>query len=318
MSVANRHSNSKRTTILSIFCFLFSFLLLHYATRSWWQHPPSPPCMILFSPFFRQSTKYFHRLLFANEPYRVRLYILFPTTKKKSLFSYRFPVFGLPVCSWSIMPSNRIFHNSKECRPPTPTTVYVATLSSSERSTLSAGGGSRNLQSPTSKKSSSTTTRSSQLPHQPALFDPPNILSEDLIRAHIHDFYDDLNSNVESKIPEIWDSFYEKYHSPNYTMIRPSGNPIHSKGFIDMFCSDDVKLIQFALVSVDSVVILANGRCAVATYTVDQRFLYKGTPNEDRVVLTCVLEEMDGDIKITFEQRTTGQPIPKRSRWDAL
>ena len=55
----------------------------------------------------------------------------------------------------------------------------------------------------------------------------------------------------------------------------------------------------------------------VATYTVDQKFSYKGNYEEDRCVVTCVLEQFKGDIKIAHEQRTTGQPIPKQSRWNA-
>jgi hypothetical protein len=152
-----------------------------------------------------------------------------------------------------------------------------------------------------------------------AVDDPPKaIIRTDTIRAHLRDFYDDLNSNIESKLVDVWHAFYEKYHTSQYIMIRPSGNPLKSQGFADMFCSEDIKLLGFSLVSVDTVRIIAEGKGAVATYTVDQRFMYKGTLNEDRVILTCVLEEVDGDIKIAFEHRTTGQPIPKKTRWDAL
>jgi hypothetical protein len=165
----------------------------------------------------------------------------------------------------------------------------------------------------------SASSKSSRTGVVPACDDSPQaVIRVETIKAHLHDFYDDLNSNIESKLVEIWDSFYEKYHSPQYIMIRPSGNPIRSQGFIEMFCSEDVLLLSFSLISVDMVRIMAQGKGAVATYTVDQRFMFKGTLNEDRVVLTCVLEEIEGDIKIAFEQRTNGRPIPKKTRWDSL
>jgi hypothetical protein len=146
----------------------------------------------------------------------------------------------------------------------------------------------------------------------------PRILSEEIIKAHLHDIYDDLDSNKSHKIPDIWRALYEKYHTPRYVLIRPSGNPLTSEGFVHMHCSQDVEVIGMILISVDSIQLIAGGAAAVATYTVDQKFTYKGTLNEDRCVVTCVLEEYNGDIKIGHEHRTTGQPIPKQTRWNAV
>jgi hypothetical protein len=72
-----------------------------------------------------------------------------------------------------------------------------------------------------------------------------------------------------------------------------------------------------ALVSVDSVHILAGGIAAVAVFTADQRFFYLGTESHDRTVYTVMMEEMNGVPKIVHEQRTKGQPIPKDSRWQS-
>ena len=145
----------------------------------------------------------------------------------------------------------------------------------------------------------------------------PTILSEESVNAHLHDFYDDLNANKHFKIPEIWRALYEKYHTPNYVLVRPSGNPLTSEGFVHMHCAADVEVVSMTLVSIDSTTIIAHGTAAVATYTVDQRFWYKGTYNEDRCVVSCLLEAYDGDVKICHEHRTTGQPIPKQTRWNA-
>ena len=145
----------------------------------------------------------------------------------------------------------------------------------------------------------------------------PRLIQRHSILALLHDFYDDLNSNAKSKSKECWKAFYEKYHAPTYMMVRPSGNPLPSSGFIDLFCCADVHLLDFVLVSIDSIQILAAGLVAVVMYTVDQKFTYKGDLNEDRCLLTCVLEEINGDIRISHEHRSTGEPLPKRSRWDS-
>mmetsp|Transcript_5277 Transcript_5277/g.15425 ORF Transcript_5277/g.15425 Transcript_5277/m.15425 type:complete len:470 (-) Transcript_5277:66-1475(-) len=137
------------------------------------------------------------------------------------------------------------------------------------------------------------------------------IMRHDLIHATIHDFYDDMNSNIKSKSIEVWNSLFDKYHAPDYIMVRPSGNPVNSNGLIQMFISQDLQLLEFKLQSIDSVQWIAENTVAVVTYTVDQKFTYKGTLNEDRTLMTCVLEEFDGDIKMCHEHRTMGWPIPK-------
>jgi Protein of unknown function (DUF3804) len=147
------------------------------------------------------------------------------------------------------------------------------------------------------------------------------LLRPDLVTALLHDLYDDLNSNVDSKSRECWKALYQKYHAPDYLMVRPSGNPIHSSGFIDLFCCEDIRLFKFELVSVQQVRILAHGLVAVVVYTVDQFFSYKGVLQNDRAVLSCVLEEIEGDIKITQEHRSSGKPIlpldhDQEDRWD--
>lgn len=147
-------------------------------------------------------------------------------------------------------------------------------------------------------------------------FSERRLLTRESVTALLHDFCDDLTSNARSKSRECWSAFYEKYHSPDYLMIRPSGNPIPSSGFTDMFCTEDCQVICLKMVNVDSLQLMAAGLVAVVTYTVDQRFIYMRELHEDRVCLTCVMEEQEGEIHICHEHRSTGQPIPKGSRWD--
>jgi len=136
------------------------------------------------------------------------------------------------------------------------------------------------------------------------------LLRPDNVVALLHDFYEDLTINKSSKSQECWNALYEKYHSPEYQMLRPSGNPIDTQGFVGLFCSEEIVLHQLELVSVDDVQILAQGLVAIVLCTVDQTFVYRGELQQDRVTLTTVLEEVNGAIKIRHEHRSTGRPQP--------
>ena len=132
------------------------------------------------------------------------------------------------------------------------------------------------------------------------------------------DFYEDYGGLcTRDASREVWNCLLGKYRSEKYQLIRPSGNPIDSGSLIKMFTSADMKVRRIALVSVDSVLVLNGGYTAVAVYTYDQEFCFKGNENADRAVLSCVLEVQDGEIKIVHEHRTNGRPIPKESRWEA-
>ena len=134
------------------------------------------------------------------------------------------------------------------------------------------------------------------------------LLNPHSAKAHLYDLDDDVNSNVSSKSQKCWKALYEKYHTHSFVQIRPSGNPIDSGGFIKMFCGNDIIMIGFDIVRIEDVKILAQGMVAVVTYTVDQKFIFKGDLREDRVVYTCVTEEVEGTIRIQHEQRSSGQP----------
>ena len=58
--------------------------------------------------------------------------------------------------------------------------------------------------------------------------------------------------------------------------IRPSGNPLDIDGYKAMVSAEDVTGYSSKLVSIDSVRIIAEGKVAIATYTADQYFNYKG------------------------------------------
>ena len=133
------------------------------------------------------------------------------------------------------------------------------------------------------------------------------------IRAFLHDYYEDYNS-MDGCIPESWDIFFSKYFVPDFQWIRPSGNPIGKEGLISMF-TKDIQIVSVSLVSIDNIKILAGQQSAVAIFTADQTFSYKGKRNEDRAVSTGVMEMQGDDIKMVQEHRTSGKPIPRETRW---
>jgi len=95
------------------------------------------------------------------------------------------------------------------------------------------------------------------------------VLTEDSIRAHLVDLYDDFSEILITECShqrDAWTCFFEKYYKPGFCWMRASGNPIYKDGLVDLLV-DDIQGISFALVSVDQVQILAQGRVAVATIT---------------------------------------------------
>jgi hypothetical protein len=144
-------------------------------------------------------------------------------------------------------------------------------------------------------------------------------LTEESVRAFLVDLYDQFNAlaGQQGLTRANWESFYEKKHGEDFVQIRASGNPIDSHGLARLFASggDVLFLKAQVLVSVDSVILLGNGKVAVVTYTADQSFSYRGVHNEDRVVYSSTIEAINGVPKLVHEHRSSGICIPKETRW---
>lgn len=133
------------------------------------------------------------------------------------------------------------------------------------------------------------------------------------IEAFLQDYFEDMSS-MEGSRRTSWELFFSKYCVPDYVFIRPSGNPVGKQGLIDMFVHD-CAISAASLVSLDNVTVLAGNKSAIALFTADQVFTYRGKHNEDRAVFTCVLELQNDELKIVHEHRTAGKVIPKETRW---
>lgn len=143
-----------------------------------------------------------------------------------------------------------------------------------------------------------------------------NNLTEAKIHAFFNDWFEDFDS-ICGKGFEACSLFLERYYSANYKFVRPSGNPLDRTGFATMLTVDTI-VSSVKLVSIDSIHIMENRRSAVIMYTTDQVFTYKGITNEDRAIISCVVEAFNGEIKVIHEHRTTGRPIPKETRWASI
>jgi quinol monooxygenase YgiN/ketosteroid isomerase-like protein len=87
--------------------------------------------------------------------------------------------------------------------------------------------------------------------------------------------------------------------------IRPSGNPLDMKGWVEMMTNTDVKVESNDLVGINKVEVLGN--MAYVCYTTHGKFNYKGTQNDDVAVLTSILEKVDDKWQVVFGQRSTGR-----------
>lgn len=141
------------------------------------------------------------------------------------------------------------------------------------------------------------------------------LLTEDKVRSFLTEYYDQYGSIGEQAGFEAWSLLYRRFCSDDFVHVRSSGNPINGEGLARMFSSGDTRVYQIKLVSIDSIRIMDSQRAAVALFTTDQIFAYKGIYNEDRAVVSAIIEFRDDELKIIHEHWTSGRPIPKETRW---
>ena len=106
------------------------------------------------------------------------------------------------------------------------------------------------------------------------------------------------------------DKWLKDYCADEGFFVRPSGNPLSFGGLKEMWTAPYVTVTKSDLVSIDSIKVFADGKAAVATYTMHDQFEYKGTPNDDYAKNTAVLEKV-GDSWVWIQgHRGSGQPPP--------
>lgn len=144
-----------------------------------------------------------------------------------------------------------------------------------------------------------------------------SILTEDAIRTFLYDYHAAYHAMCGPQTIESWRSFAEKFYIHTFQLVRPSGNPI-KRDDLARYMASDMNFLKIQMISIDSITVLSCMRSAVVIYTAEHFFEYKGIPNEDRCVYTCVLELADGDIKMFHEHRSSGMSVPKETRWKPM
>lgn len=113
-----------------------------------------------------------------------------------------------------------------------------------------------------------------------------------------------------------------KFLVDNALLIRPTGNPLTKKDWLNMLNSTDVTMKKSELMEINKLDI--NRDWAYVCYTVHETFSYKGNDNDDVSVCSAVLKKVPNvrlgaeDVwKFAYLQRSTGrsphEPLPKFS-----
>ena len=106
--------------------------------------------------------------------------------------------------------------------------------------------------------------------------------------------------------PQNMGSFFLKNATPEFLFIRPSGNPLSSKGFEEMMNSGDVIQEKLEITKIHRFEFLSND-VAMCVFTLGAKFIYKGTPNDDLPTVTSIFKKVGETWKIHWMQRSSGE-----------
>lgn len=137
---------------------------------------------------------------------------------------------------------------------------------------------------------------------------------------------------------QAWNNFLRDYYTPDYMLVRSSGNPLDVSGLRTMFESGDCQNFSEQVVAVESIKLLGGsgggGGCygtndrggtttntadataplippvaAVVVFKSEQAYIYKGQREDDFATWTGVVVIHEGKLKLTNLQRSVGKKI---------
>ena len=112
--------------------------------------------------------------------------------------------------------------------------------------------------------------------------------------------------------PKKMASFFVENATPDFLFIRPSGNPINAEGFEKMV-SREVVQEKAEITKIHRLEFLSDS-VSLCIFTLNSKFTYKGTPNDDLPTVTSIFKKVDNVWKIHWMQRSTGNS--DLSLWD--
>ncbi len=101
-------------------------------------------------------------------------------------------------------------------------------------------------------------------------------------------------------------SFLINNTTPDFRFIRPSGNPIDAEGFAEMWSSGDLVLETSEITKIHKLDFFGED-AAMCVFTLGSKFIYKGTSNDDLPTVTSIFKKVEGEWKIAWMQRSSGQ-----------
>ena len=117
----------------------------------------------------------------------------------------------------------------------------------------------------------------------------------------------------ELATPQKMGSFFVNNATPDFLLIRPSGNPISAKGFEEMMSSGDVVQEKAEITKIHKYEFLSDN-VAMCVFTLGAKFSYEGTLNDDLPTVIFIFKKINGIWKIHWMQRSTGDS--DLSLWD--
>lgn len=126
------------------------------------------------------------------------------------------------------------------------------------------------------------------------------------LKDHIFEMIRLMNENDYHEVSNVF--------SDDIFIVRPTGNPLTKKAWLEMVNSKDVEMKGTKLLDINVINVNDEGNMGYVCYTTHSRFSYKGKLNDDVAVFVGVFKRFNGNWKMTYMQRSTGrkpsEPMP--------
>ena len=99
--------------------------------------------------------------------------------------------------------------------------------------------------------------------------------------------------------------FLSNNATEDFLFIRPSGNPIDVKGFIEMSNSGDV-VDGFCDIKKIHKLEFFSSDVSICVFTLRSSFIYKGVQNSDLATVTAIIKKIKNQWKFSWMHRSSG------------
>jgi len=122
--------------------------------------------------------------------------------------------------------------------------------------------------------------------------------------------YRDLRDRVSDLVRLMNERDYREVgerFSDDVIIVRPTGNPLTKKAWIEMLNSPDVDMKGTSLLEINNITLSDSCDMGYVCYTTHAKFVYKGVENDDVAVFVVIFKKIDDRWKITYMQRSIGR-----------